>query len=59
MLVRSLLRAALVDELVLMIHPLVLGTGLRFFEDAPFAQMTLRSQVATDTGVLVATYRLG
>ena len=32
-LVQSLMRRGLVDELVLMIHPLVLGTGRRLFPD--------------------------
>jgi len=58
-LLRSLLRSALVDELVLMIHPLVLGTGLRLFEEAPLVKMTLLDQMTTETGVIVATYRAG
>jgi len=58
-LVRSLMRSALVDELVLMIHPLVLGTGRRFFEEASLAKMTLLNEIATESGVIVATYRIG
>ena len=32
-LVWSLLRAGLLDELALMVHPIVLGTGARLFQD--------------------------
>lgn len=56
-LVRSLLEKELIDELVLMIHPVVLGEGRSFFERAPFARFTLADQVTGNTGVLVATYR--
>jgi dihydrofolate reductase len=57
-LVQSLLAADLVDELLLTIHPLVLGSGRRLFPDggAP-ARFTLAECVPTTTGVLIATYR--
>ncbi len=56
-LVRSLIEHGLVDRFLLMIHPLVLGQGLRFFDDgvAP-ARLSLVDQSATDSGVLVVTY---
>lgn len=38
MLVRSLLKADLVDELQLMLCPIVIGTGKRLFENADFIQ---------------------
>lgn len=57
-LVRSLMAKELVDEFVLMIHPLVLGEGRRLFDQAPFAKFKLADQVKADTGVIVATYRL-
>jgi dihydrofolate reductase len=57
-LVRSLMASELVDELVLMIHPIVLGEGLRLFDRAPFSQFTLVDQVKAATGVIVATYEL-
>jgi dihydrofolate reductase len=57
-LVRSLISKELVDDLVLMIHPVVLGEGRRFFADGPFTKFQLVDEVKADTGVLVATYRL-
>lgn len=57
-LVRSLMRRGLVDGFVLMIHPLVLGTGRRLFTDeAPFTQLTLVDSATTATGVFIGTYR--
>jgi dihydrofolate reductase len=57
-LVRSLLRRNLVDELVLLIHPLILGSGRRLFEDeAPLAALQLVEVQPTTTGVMIATYR--
>lgn len=56
-LVRSLLKEAVLDELVLMIHPLVLGTGYRMFEGSPPAKLGLAHQFVTATGVIIATYR--
>jgi dihydrofolate reductase len=56
-LVRSLLAAGLVDTLVLLIHPLLLGQGRRLFPDrGNRAALTLVSTVPTSTGVLIATY---
>jgi len=56
-LLRSLLQASLVDELVLQIHPLVLGSGRRLFErDGLLATFSLAGQRTTSTGVIVATY---
>ena len=57
-LVQSLMRANLVDEYVLLIHPLVLGTGRRLFADGgAAASLRLVSSKTTDKGVIVATYR--
>jgi dihydrofolate reductase len=57
-LVRSLMRANCVDEYVLSIHPLVLGSGHRLFlDDAPFATLRLVDTKTTSTGVLIATYQ--
>jgi dihydrofolate reductase len=57
-LVRSLMRAALVDEYVLLIHPLVLGTGRRLFTDeGPSADLRLVGTKTTTTGVVIATYQ--
>jgi dihydrofolate reductase len=57
-LVQSLLRADLVDEYLLLIHPLVLGSGRRLFPDGgPSAALRLVDAKPTTTGVLVATYQ--
>jgi len=56
-LVQSLRRRDLVDEYVLLIHPLVLGTGRRLFPDGGgMATLRLTGSTATTTGVLIATY---
>jgi dihydrofolate reductase len=57
-LVQSLMRSNLVDEFVLPIHPLVLGSGRRLFTDGgAFAKLHLAGTKATTTGVVIATYR--
>lgn len=55
-LIGSLLAAALIDEYLLMIHPLVLGIGRRLFPDGTQASLRLVDSLATRTGVLIATY---
>jgi dihydrofolate reductase len=56
-LVQSLMRNHLVDKYVLMIHPLVLGSGRRLFpEGIPFATLRLINSVTTTKGVVIATY---
>ena len=57
-LVQSLMRANLVDKYVLLIHPLVLGSGRRLFPDGgAYASLTLHDTKTTDNGVVIATYR--
>jgi dihydrofolate reductase len=57
-LVRSLMQRGLVDEFVLMIHPLVLGTGRRLFADGgAFAELRLTDTTTTTTGVVIAKYQ--
>jgi dihydrofolate reductase len=57
-LIRSLLPHRLVDELFLMIHPVVLGSGQRLFGPADDRMpLTLVDSAATSTGVILATYR--
>jgi dihydrofolate reductase len=56
-LVKSLIRRDLIDEYMLLIHPLVLGSGRRLFPDGAFAALRLVDSVATTTGVLIATYQ--
>ncbi len=58
-LVRSLLLHNLIDELVLSIHPLILGSGKRLFpEPGLLTKFSLVESVPTTTGVIIATYRL-
>ncbi|MEP7025938.1 MAG: dihydrofolate reductase family protein, partial [Actinomycetota bacterium] len=57
-LVQTLMRRGLVDEYVLLIHPLVLGSGRRLFGDgAAYGGLELALSVTTTTGVLIGTYR--
>jgi dihydrofolate reductase len=57
-LVQSLMRHSLVDQYVLLIHPLVLGSGRRLFGDgAVFAPLRLVDTATTTTGVVIATYQ--
>ena len=57
-LIQSLMRRNLVDEYVLLIHPLVLGTGRRLFaEGSPATELQLVDTKTTPTGVVIATYR--
>jgi dihydrofolate reductase len=53
----TLIRHDLVDEYVLLVHPLVLGSGRRLFPEGHAAWLRLVDSVATTTGVLIATYR--
>jgi dihydrofolate reductase len=55
-LVRSLLRGKLLDELRLMVHPIILGSGKRLFEDGRQA-LELVDSKTFGTGVLYLTYR--
>jgi dihydrofolate reductase len=56
-LLQTLLRHGLVDELQLMVFPVVVGRGKRLFADgtAPAALRVVKS-VVSSTGVVVATY---
>ena len=57
-LVQSLMRRNLVDEYVLLIHPLVLGSGRRLFaEGSPTTALRLVDTKTTTTGVVIATYQ--
>ena len=54
----SLMRQNLVDHYVLLIHPLLLGSGRRLFPDhGAFARLQLIDATPTTTGVVIATYR--
>jgi dihydrofolate reductase len=54
-LARELMRRGLVDEWLLMVHPVVLGTGRRLF-DGVEAGMRLVESVTTTTGVVIVRY---
>jgi dihydrofolate reductase len=56
-LVQSLMEHDLVDEYVLLIHPLVLGSGRRLFTDGGASALRLVDTKTTTTGVLIATYQ--
>ncbi|MCC2545922.1 dihydrofolate reductase family protein [Hymenobacter sp. BT175] len=56
-LVRTLMQHDLIDEYRLMVHPLVLGVGLRLFTEEAAATLELVSSYATSSGVLMLTYR--
>jgi dihydrofolate reductase len=57
-LVRTLLREGLVDDLRLMIEPVLLGGGKTIFpEDGALRTLELVSAVTASTGVQVCTYR--
>jgi dihydrofolate reductase len=57
-LVESLRLRDLVDEYLLLIHPLVLGSGRRLFTDgANVTKLRLVKSVPTTTGVIAATYQ--
>jgi dihydrofolate reductase len=56
-LVQSLMRSNLVDRYILLIHPLVLGSGRRLFADeGAYAALNLRNTKTTDNGVVIVTY---
>jgi dihydrofolate reductase len=56
-LIQTLIRHNLIDEYLLLIHPLVLGTGRRLFTDGgPSASLRLVDSKTSTTGVLITTY---
>jgi dihydrofolate reductase len=57
-LIQTLMKHNLVDLYVLLIHPLVLGSGRRLFPDGgALATLQLVDTKTTKTGVVIATYR--
>ncbi len=56
---RSLIAANLLDELTLLIHPVVVGQGKRFFTDGvDLRRFKLIDCKTSGSGVVMATYRL-
>jgi len=57
-LVRTLLKEGLLDELLLMVHPVILGSGKRLFEDEDDRRnLELVDSKTFGTGVVSLTYR--
>jgi dihydrofolate reductase len=57
MLVQTLRVHGLIDEYVLSIHPLLLGSGRRLFPDGTEADLDLLDSTTTTTGVIIARFR--
>ena len=55
-LIGSLMAADLIDEYLLMIAPLVLGTGRRMFPEGVHASLRLIDSETTSKGVVIAIY---
>jgi dihydrofolate reductase len=55
-LVRSLYAAGLIDQYILQIYPIVLGSGTKLFPDGDRVDLTLERSVTTTTGVIIAQY---
>lgn len=56
-LVRSLIAADLLDELRLLIHPIIVGHGQRLFEDGGQKPLKLIESKTFSTGVISASYQ--
>lgn len=57
-LIHRLMEEDLIDEWLLMIHPLVLGEGMQLFEKGVTpSRLSLVDSLITTTGVIIATYR--
>jgi dihydrofolate reductase len=57
-LIQSLMRVNLIDDYVLLIHPLTLGSGRRLFPNGgAAATLRLVATSTTDKGVVIATYQ--
>jgi dihydrofolate reductase len=57
-LIQSLMQHNLIDQYILLIHPLVLGTGRHLFTDGgAFEKLRLVDTKTTGSGVVIATYQ--
>lgn len=57
-LVHSLLEQGLLDELILLVHPVVVGRGKRLFKDGDsFKRLNLLSSKTTRTETVILTYQ--
>jgi len=57
-LIQALRRERLIDEYLLMVHPIVLGSGRRLFPEGPASELTLLGARTSPTGVVLATYEV-
>jgi dihydrofolate reductase len=57
-LVHSLLDAGLIDELQLLVHPIVLGKGTRLFADGYHSSMKLADSKILSNGVVYLSYQI-
>ena len=57
-LVHALLEQGLLDELILLVHPVVAGSGKRLFKDgSELKRLNLLSSKASRTGTVILTYQ--
>jgi len=57
-LIQTLMQHQLIDQYVLLIHPLILGTGQRLFrEGSAYSTLRLVDTKTTPKGVVIATYQ--
>jgi dihydrofolate reductase len=57
-LVQSLLQAGLIDELNLLIYPVVVGRGKRLFQDGSNLSLKLTQSKTSSSGVLLTSYQV-
>ena len=57
-LVHSLLDAGLIDEIEVLVHPLVLGKGVRLFADGYHSPMKLTDSKILSNGVVYLSYQI-
>jgi dihydrofolate reductase len=57
-LVQSLLQEGLIDELNLLIYPVVVGRGKRLFQDGSNLTLKLKQSKTSSSGVLLTTYQV-
>lgn len=57
-LVHSLLEVGLIDEIQLLVHPIVLGKGSRLFADGYCSSLTLTDSKILSNGVVYLVYRI-
>ncbi|WP_329474868.1 dihydrofolate reductase family protein [Kribbella sp. NBC_01484] len=56
-LVRALLRAKVLDELRLLIHPIAVGSGMRLFDEGESQTLKLASSTTFSNGVVYSIYQ--